>query len=66
MPTAQSDLRTEHRKALDDQLSSEPHLPHPNITRGQQPLPLEEPTRHRRPVSIAGIVENGVVRVLGP
>jgi hypothetical protein len=66
MPTAEPDLRTERRKTLDDQLSSEPHLPHPNIPPGEQPRPIEEHIRHRRPVAIAGVVENGLVRLLDP
>ena len=30
MPIPQPDLRSERRKALDEQLASEPHLPHPD------------------------------------
>jgi hypothetical protein len=66
MPTAQPDLRSERRKALDEQLASEPHLPHPDVPPGEQPRPLEERLRHRRPVAIVGVVENGVVRLLDP
>ncbi len=66
MPSAQPDPRSEHRKALDDQLSSEPHLAPLDIPPGKEPRPLEEHIRHRRPVAIAGVVENGVVRLLDP
>jgi len=66
MPTPQPDLRSERRKALDEQLASEPHLPHPNIPAGEQPRPLEEHLPHRRPVAVMGVVENGLVRLLDP
>jgi hypothetical protein len=66
MPTTQPDLRSEHRKALDEQFASEPHLPHPDIPTGEQPRPLEELIRHRRPVAVVGVVENGLVRLLDP
>ena len=41
MPIPQPDLRSERRKILDEQLASEPHLPHPAIPAGEQPRPLE-------------------------
>ena len=66
MPTTQPDLRSERRKALDEQLASEPHLPHPDVRPGEQPRPLEELIRHRRPVAVVGVVENGLVRLLDP
>jgi hypothetical protein len=66
MPTTQPDLRSERRKAMDEQLASEPHLPHPDIPAGEQPRPLEELIRHRRPVAVIGVVENGLVRLLDP
>jgi hypothetical protein len=66
MPTTEPDLRSERRKALDEQLASEPHLPHPDIPPGEQPRPLEELLRHHRPVAVVGVVENGLVRLLDP
>jgi hypothetical protein len=66
MPTTQPDLRSERRKALDEQLASEPLLPQPDIPPGEQPRPLEELLRHRRPVAVVGVVENGLVRLLDP
>ena len=51
---------------MDEQLASEPHLPHPDIPPGEQPLPLEELIPHRRPVAVVGVVENGLVRLLDP
>ncbi len=66
MPIPQPDLRNEHRKALDEQLASEPLLPHPAIPAGEQPRPLEGLLRHRHPVAVVGVVENGLVRLLDP
>jgi hypothetical protein len=66
MPTTQPDLRSERRKALDEQIASEPHLTHPDVPAGEQPRPLEELRRHRRPVAVVGVVENGLVRLLDP
>ena len=66
MPTPQPDLRSERRKALDEQLASEPHLPLPDVLPGEQPRPLETHLRHRRPVAVVGVVENGLVRLLDP
>ncbi len=39
MPTSQPDLRSEHRKAWDEQLASEPHLPHPRCLPARSPVP---------------------------
>ena len=66
MPTPQPDLRSEPRKALDEQLASEPHLPHPDVAPGEQPRPVEEHLRPRRPVAVVGVVDNGLVRLLDP
>jgi hypothetical protein len=40
MPTPQPDLRSERRKALDEQLASEPHLPLPDVLPGEPPAPF--------------------------
>ena len=66
MPTTEPDVRSERRKALDEQLASEPRLPHPDIPPGEQPRALEELLPHRRPVAVVGVVENGLVRLLDP
>ena len=66
MPTAQPDLRSDRRKALDEQLACEAHMPHPDVPPDERPRPLEEHLRHRRPVAIVGVVENGLVRLLDP
>jgi hypothetical protein len=65
MPTRQPDTRNDHRKALDEQIAAEPKLPFPEVKPGDQPRPLEEHLRrHRRPVAVVGVVENGLVRLL--
>ena len=66
MPTPQPDLRSERRKALDEQLASEPHMPLPDIAPGDEPRPMKKYLRHRRPVAVVGVVENGLVRLLDP
>jgi hypothetical protein len=66
MPNTQPDLRSERRKALDEQIASEPNLPHPESLACEHPRPLEEHLHHRRPVAFLGVVENGVVRLLDP
>ena len=54
MLTPQPDLRSERRKALDEQVASEPHLPLPAIPPDEQPRPLETHLRHRHPVALSG------------
>ncbi|MBA4065688.1 MAG: hypothetical protein C0501_18615 [Isosphaera sp.] len=67
MPTPQPDTRPESRKALDEQLAAELPLPIPEPGPGDQAKPLEAYLRpRRRPVAVAGVVENGVVRLLDP
>ena len=66
MPIPQPDLRSERRKAPDEQLASEPHLPLPAIPPDEQPRPLETHLRHRCPLAVVGVVENGMVRLLDP
>ena len=67
MPTPQPDIRSERRKALDEQLAAEPMLPIPDAAPGDRPQPLESYLRpSRRPVAVVGVVENGLVRPLDP
>jgi len=63
-----ADGRNAARKALDEQIAAEPPLP-------PLDLPLVTPARPaeahlvrtaRRPLAVAGIVENGVVRPIDP
>ena len=67
MPTPDIDQRSPTRRAQDEQIAAEP-----------KKAPLELPSdavsstveaqlgRLRRPLAVAGIVENGVVRLLDP
>ena len=65
MPTPQHDTRSEHRKALDEQLAAEPLLPIPEADPGEVPRPLEAHLRpRRRPIAVVGVVEKGVIRLL--
>jgi len=61
----QPDTRSDHQTALDEQLAAEPLLPIPDPAPGEVLRPIEAHLRpQRRPIAIAGIVENGVVRLL--
>jgi len=65
MPNPQSDTRSESRKVRDEELAAAPMLPIPAPSPGDAPQPLEAYLPPRRPVAVLGIVENGVVRLLG-
>lgn len=59
--------RYAERKQLDEQIASKPPLPNPEIAADVKPLPVEDHlTQLRKPVALAGVVENGVVRLLDP
>ncbi|MEX0716551.1 MAG: antitoxin family protein [Planctomycetaceae bacterium] len=67
MTTTATDDRSPGRRARDEELAAEPPLPPPDLPAGAVPSPMEEHLgRLRRPVAVAGIVENGVVRPLDP
>ncbi len=67
MPVIEPDTRSEARKALDEQIASEPRLPTPPLLPGTVLRPFEEVMRERRrPVAAMGVVENGVIRLLDP
>lgn len=68
MTTPGVDQRSAGRRARDEQIASEPQL-------APLELPLDAPSssvevhlsrQHRRPLAVAGIVENGLVRPLDP
>jgi hypothetical protein len=63
-----ADDRSPARRALDERIAAEPPLPPPALPPGASPGPVEaHMSRHRRrPLAIAGIVQNGVVRPLDP
>jgi hypothetical protein len=67
MTTPGVDQRSPSRRALDEQIAAEPHLPPPEIPPGAVPSSVEAHlARLRRPLAVAGVVENGLVRPLDP
>ena len=55
------------RRTRDEQIAAEPPLAPPDLSPGQVSLPVEAYLgRGRRPVAVAGVVENGLVRPLDP
>jgi hypothetical protein len=61
------DTRTPERRAKDEQIVSEPQLPPPELPPGAAATPFEAHLKpRRRPVAVAGVVENGLVRPLDP
>ena len=66
MTTPTPDTRSPQRRALDEQIASEPQLAPPDLPPGATASPVEAHLRPRRPVAVAGVVENGLVRPLDP
>lgn len=67
MPIPSADHRSPERRLLDEKIATEPPLPPPDLSPGSVPEPLEKHlARLRRPLAIAGIVENGMIRPLDP
>ena len=66
--TPSADDRSAARRALDEQIAGELPLPPLPLPLGAPARPVEEDlARHkRRPLAVAGIVENGLVRPLDP
>ena len=61
------DDRSPQRQALDEQIASEPRLAPPDLPPGAVTSPVEGHLgSRRRPVAVAGVVENGLVRPLDP
>lgn len=67
MNSSELDSRSARRLAQDEQIAAEPKLP-PGLPANATPSPLEAhlDRLRRRPVAVAGIVENGLVRPLDP
>ncbi len=67
MTTPAPDDRIPQRRALDEQIASEPRLATPDLPPDVVASPVEGHlgSRHR-PVAVAGVVENGLVRPLDP
>ena len=61
------DVRGTRRQEQDEQIASEPPLPTPNLPPDVVALPIESYLASpRRPLAVAGVVENGLVRPLDP
>lgn len=68
MATPEPDRRSPARRALDEQIAAEPPLALPELPADATSAPMEAHLRRRpsRPVAVAGVVENGLVRPLDP
>ena len=64
----ESDSRSPARRALDDQIAAEPKMSPLEVPENVATAPMEAylPRRRMRPLAVAGIVENGLVRPLDP
>jgi hypothetical protein len=62
------DSRSPGRRARDEQIAAEPQLSPPELPPDAAPSPVEAHLgrRVRRPLAVAGVVENGLVRPLDP
>jgi hypothetical protein len=65
MTSPAPDHRSPQQRARDEQIAAEPPLPAPDLPPGAVGSPVEAHLG-RRPVAVAGVVENGVVRLLDP
>src|SRR5438105_2817904 len=63
-----TDHRSPSRRARDERTAAEPPLPIPELPPDAEPAPLASHLArlHPRPIAIAGVVENGLVRPLDP
>jgi hypothetical protein len=68
MPTPEADQRSASRKAKDEQIAAEPQLAAPQLSPDAAFAPVEAHLagKFRRPLAVAGVVENGLVRPLDP
>ena len=68
MPTPAADQRSPDRRARDEQIAAEAQLAPPELAPDVAPSPVEAHLGRlrRRPVAVAGVVENGLVRPLDP
>lgn len=66
MSKPEADNRSPDQRASDERIASEPKRDPLDIPPGIKAKPLETHLRnlHRRPLALAGIVENGLVRPL--
>jgi len=67
MAAIQPDTRSAERRALDEQMAEATPLPQLDLPRDAVAAPIEvHLSKHRRPVAIAGVVVNGMVKPLDP
>jgi hypothetical protein len=68
MTTPGADQRSPGRRARDELIAAEPQLAPPELPPDATTSPMEAHLGrlHRRPLAVAGIVENGLVRPLDP
>jgi hypothetical protein len=68
MVIPESDRRSKERRALDEQIAAEPKMPPLELPANSTSSPAESflAQRRRRPLAVAGVVENGLVRPLDP
>ncbi len=68
MPTPAVDQRSPSRRTRDEEIAAEPQLAPLDVSSGAAPTPVESHLvrPRRRPVAVAGVVENGLVRPLDP
>lgn len=66
MASPEVDQRSQARRVRDEQIATEPPLALPELSPDARPSPVEAhlARSRRRPVAVAGIVENGLVRPL--
>ena len=63
----ENDQRSSQRRARDEQIAAEPPLPPLELPADAVTAPLEAHLAHgKRPLAVAGIVENGLVRPIDP
>ena len=67
MTKPQVDGRSPGRRARDEEIAAEPPLAPLDLPPDAVPAPVEVHLgRQRRPLAVAGVVENGLVRPLNP
>jgi hypothetical protein len=68
MATPEADTRSPERRAQDEQIAAEPQLAPLDLPPDAAPSSVEAHLSRlrRRPLAVAGIVENGMVRLLDP
>lgn len=68
MPDPEVDTRSPGRRTRDEQIVAEPQMAPLELPPGAPSSPVETylARQRRRPVAVAGVVENGLVRPLDP